>query len=125
MVQAAEHRFSDDTVAVADPMVAGRWREPIVGWSGDARPETGVRPSPIVVSSPLCELWFAKTSRWKTRPEPHAPSRLCWTMVVRIIQIARLPAGSFDGISRTERRPPTLPMTRVIERLRFAANSMR
>ena len=47
MVQVAEHRFGNDTVAVADPMVAGRWREPIVGWSGDARPETGVRPSPI------------------------------------------------------------------------------
>ena len=34
--------------------------------------------------------WFAKTSQRQTRPQPHGPSRLCWTMVVRVIQIARL-----------------------------------
>ena len=35
-------------------------------------------------------LWFAKTSQRQTRPQPHGLRRLCWTMVVRIIQIARL-----------------------------------
>ena len=55
VVQAAEHRSGDDTVSVADPMAAGRWREPIVGRIGDAGPETGVRPSPIVVSHPFCK----------------------------------------------------------------------
>ena len=34
--------------------------------------------------------WFAKTSQRPTRPQPHAPSRLCWTMVARVIRIARL-----------------------------------
>ena len=35
-------------------------------------------------------LSFAKTSKRHTRPQPHGPSRLCWTMLVRVIQIARL-----------------------------------
>jgi hypothetical protein len=52
VVQAAEQRFSDDTEAGTDPMAAGRWREPIVDRLRDARPETGVRPAPIVVSHP-------------------------------------------------------------------------
>jgi hypothetical protein len=36
------------------------------------------------------QLWFAKTSQRQTRPSPHGPSRLCWTMVACLIQIARL-----------------------------------
>ena len=46
--------------------------------SGGGSPDTVMR------------LWFAKTSQRQTRPQPHGPSRLCWTMVVRVIQIARL-----------------------------------
>jgi len=34
-------------------------------------------------------LWFAKTSEGQSRPQPHGPSRLFWTMVVRVIRIAR------------------------------------
>jgi len=53
VVQPAEHRFGDDTVAVADPMAAARWREPIGGRIGDARPQARVWTPSIVVTHPL------------------------------------------------------------------------
>jgi len=38
VVQAAENRFGDDTLAVANPMATGRWREAIARRIGDAWP---------------------------------------------------------------------------------------
>jgi len=54
-MQTAEHRLGDDPLAIADAMAAARWRTPIGVRTGDARPETGVRPSPIVVSHLLAK----------------------------------------------------------------------
>ena len=105
VVQAAERRFGDDTVAVADPMVAGRWREPIVSWSGDARPETGVRPSPIV------QLDNATPTILSLQGEPRASARLRpreeW---LAFIPQAHEGYVSWDEFERI-RQPTTLRLT--------------
>jgi len=48
VVQPAEHRLGDDTVAFADPMAIRTDADACIGRLGNARPKTGVRPPPIV-----------------------------------------------------------------------------
>ena len=49
VVKAAENGFGNDAVALGDPMAAGRNRDGIVCWIGDAGPQTGVWTAAIVV----------------------------------------------------------------------------
>jgi len=53
VVQTAEHRFGDDTVAIANPMAEGRCGDAVVGPIWDAGPETRVW-TPAIVVSHLC-----------------------------------------------------------------------
>jgi len=53
VMQATEHWFGHDTLTVAEAMTALGWRGPTVSRLREARPQTGMWTSSIVVNNPL------------------------------------------------------------------------